>query len=430
MRKTLAALTAGTLAALAGCAVLDAPDAARVATGITSQLLCGGTFVSGLDTERVFVERVMSVPTMTWVNWALGYQVDPARREVRATLAGGFESRAVYREGSGCLVVRGDETVPAPLMRPPASGNAMPPQPDIAGADVVAPGSPTLRAALDHAFADSASPPFHHTHALLVLRDGQLIAERYAPGIGPETPLHGFSATKSVINALLGILVRDGKLRLDQPAPLPAWQAAGDPRHAITVEHLLRQVPGLDFAQNNSGFDPTARMSFVARDKAAMAEAAQLQVAPGTRWAYTDGNFLLLSRVIRDAAGGREEDVLQFMQRELFGPVGMRHVSIDVDATGTPMGAANVYASARDWARFGLLYLNDGMAGGRRILPPGWVRTAASQTLDTGHRRAVRAPGHRALRRVGRAGRRHPVHGRGGGRCAGGRQELAWISAP
>jgi CubicO group peptidase (beta-lactamase class C family) len=387
MRKTPLAIAAAIAfaATLSGCTALDAPDAARVATGITSQLLCGGTFVSGLDTERVFAERVKSVPTMTWINWALRYEVDPTRREVRSTLAGGFESRAVFREGSGCLVLHGDEPAPAPATPPQRDETAASSQPDIAGSAVVEPAGASMHAAFDHAFAEPASPPYHHTHALLVLRDGRLVAERYASGIGPATPLLGFSATKSVTHAMVGLLVREGKLALDQPAPLPMWRRDGDPRGAITIDQLLRQVPGLDFAQTNSGLDPTSRMSFVARDKAAMAETAEPIAAPGTRWAYTDSNYLLLSRVIRDAAGGREQDVLQFLQRELFGPAGMRNVSIDVDATGTPMGAANLYASARDWARFGLLYLNDGVASGRRILPPGWVRHASTQTLDTGY---------------------------------------------
>jgi CubicO group peptidase (beta-lactamase class C family) len=149
---------------------------------------------------------------------------------------------------------------------------------------------------------------------------------------------------------------------------------------------LLRQTPGLDFAQTNTGFDPTSRMSFVERDPAAFAEAALPIAAPGTRWGYTDGNFALLARIIRDAAGGQARDVLELAQHELWGPLGMQHVTLEFDATGTPMGGGWMFASARDWARFGLLYLDDGVApGGQRILPPGWVRHAATPTLDTGY---------------------------------------------
>jgi CubicO group peptidase (beta-lactamase class C family) len=172
----------------------------------------------------------------------LRYEVDPLRREVRSTLAGAFESRAVFREGSGCLVLHGDEPMPSPVARPEHAGLAAL-QDDIAGPAVVEPADAPMRAAFDHAFTESASPPRHHTHALLVMRDGKLIAERYAPGIGPATPLLGFSATKSVTHALVGILVRDGKLALDQPAPLSAWRHDDDPRRDITIDHLLRHVP-------------------------------------------------------------------------------------------------------------------------------------------------------------------------------------------
>ena len=129
-----------------------------------------------------------------------------------------------------------------------------------------------------------------------------------------------------------------------------------------------------------TAFDPSAYMVFGVRDMAAFAEKAPLQAAPGTRWTYTNGNTILLSRIIRDSTGGDAASVLAFARRELFDKLGMRHVTLEFDATGTPIGSSHMLASARDWARFGLLYLNDGVAGGERLLPPGWVDYSAAAT--------------------------------------------------
>ncbi|MDH4393490.1 MAG: serine hydrolase, partial [Aquabacterium sp.] len=221
----------------------------------------------------------------------------------------------------------------------------------------------------------------HHTRAVVVLQQGRLVGERYASGFGPDTPMPGFSASKSVTNALIGILVQQGRLAVDQPGALPAWQDPADPRHAITLAQLLRQTAGLDLLQDNSGFDASAQIMFTVRDKAAAAAAAPLASAPGQRWAYADTNYLLLSRVVRDAAGGEADSLRRFMQTSLFGPAGMRHARMDLDATGTGMGAAQVSATARDWARLGQLFLDDGVVAGRRLLPPGWVAWSTTPTV-------------------------------------------------
>jgi len=218
-----------------------------------------------------------------------------------------------------------------------------------------------------------------------VVKDGRIIAERYADGIGLDTPLLGFSATKSVISALTGILMRQGKLTLDQPAPVAAWQDPNDPRHAITVDQLLRHTAGLALGSSlqaslGAALEPVNRMKFMETDMAGFAEAAPLETPPGSAWNYHDGNYLILSKLIRDATGGRPADVLRFARAELFAPLGMRHVTLEFDGAGTPEGSTQMLASARDWARFGMLYLNDGIAGGKRILPEGWVNYSAQPT--------------------------------------------------
>ena len=360
----------------------------RVATSVVSHHLCSDTFVSGLDPDQAYAESLRPRGGMGLVNWALRYDVDRARRQVRTTVAGGFESRAVYRDGLGCLVTHPDGAAEPPsadaLGTPPAPASASV-FPEIAGPAVVDPTDPRLRTALDDAFAEPSRPPYRWTKAVVVVHNGHIVAERYGPGYDVNTPILGYSDTKSVISALVGILVRDGRLAVDQPAPVPAWWDPQDPRHAITPDHLLRMTSGLALGESGSPFSPVSRMLYLERDMAGYAESARLSAPPGSHWAYTSGNTLILSRIIRDAVGGRTDDVRRFAERELFGPLGMRTVTLEFDATGTPVGSTYMFASARDWARFGMLYLHDGVVGGRRILPEGWVRYSTTPTLDTGY---------------------------------------------
>ncbi|HJR00772.1 MAG TPA: serine hydrolase, partial [Methylomirabilota bacterium] len=242
-----------------------------------------------------------------------------------------------------------------------------------------------LTAALAGAFAEPDGPPARRTHAVVVVHDGRVVAERYAAGFGVDTPVHGWSATKSVNNALLGILVRQGKLRMEDPAPVAAWQAPGDPRRAITPDQLLRMQSGLDLGDSltasfSTAWDTSARMAFTEPDMAGFAEGAALTAAPGTRWTYANGNPAILARILRDRVGGHAADVLRFARRELFEPLGIRSATLELDATGTPIASAFLFATPRDWARFGLLFLEDGVVGGARILPEGWVRYSTTPT--------------------------------------------------
>lgn len=377
-------LAATAVIGVAGFVAVRADRAMRITTGSISHVLCRGAFVSGLSADQVYRDILLPVPGVERIDWAVRREVDFARREVRTRLAGAFEARSVHRDGLGCRVVRGTPPTNATVSERvgAVAHGTVSPLPEIAGPEIVEPRDQRLRAALARAFVEPAEPPYRRTHAVVVVHDGRIVAERYAPGYGVDTPVPGYSGTKSVVSALIGILVRERRLSVDEPAPVREWQHPGDPRRGITIDHLLRMTSGLAWTEplTGGGIDSASRMYFVERDMAGFAARAPLEMAPGSTWNYNSGNTMLLSGIIRDAVGGRAEDVLRFAHRELFGPLGMRQVTLEFDATGTPVGGGGMLAPARDWARFGVLYANDGVIDGRRILPEGWVRYSASPT--------------------------------------------------
>jgi CubicO group peptidase (beta-lactamase class C family) len=364
--------------ALAGCGSLRPDRALAVAPHLVSHQLCSAVFVAGLEPDSYYREFI--APNLSILEPLVHYDLDRQRQEVTATFAGGFRSRAVYRGAEGCLVVQGpvNEPAVAPLQTP----SLLPP---VAGADVVTPDDPALIAAIEHEFADPGPEGPRLTKAVVIAHNGRIIAERYAPGYGVETPILGWSMTKSVTNALVGILVRDGKVSVTGPAPVAAWAAPTDPHHGISIDNLLRMTSGLEFGQSltqnwKTAFDPTAQMVFATPDMAAVAERASVGSAPGAIWRYSNGNTMLLSRIVRNAVGGDAASVLRFVHTELFDKLGMTRSTLEFDAVGTPLGATHMWAPARDWARFGMLYLNDGVVGGVRILPAGWVDYSARLT--------------------------------------------------
>jgi CubicO group peptidase (beta-lactamase class C family) len=374
------------ISAIAWFAICVSPGI-KVGTAVVSQTLCSAAFVSGLDSDQMYVEAIKPNPGQTRLAKRLRYQVDREKREVRATWAGTFQSRSVYHDGFGCTLVHDSSGSGESFGSAASVGGGVVASSAEKSGDVlhleVQPPNPKLEAALDEAFAEPVKPPFHRVKAIVILHDGKIVAERYASGYGVSTPILGYSVSKSVTSALIGILVRQGKLSVAQRAPVPAWSDPSDPRHDITIDELLRMTSGLALEESDSGFDPVSRMLFLERDMAGFAEHARLKATPGASWEYTSGNTLILSRILRDAAGGRAQDVAEFAQRELFAPLGITTATIGFDSTGTPVGSIYMFASARDWARFGSLYLHDGVFDGKRILPEGWVNYSATPTLDT-----------------------------------------------
>jgi CubicO group peptidase (beta-lactamase class C family) len=378
-------MVAGVLiaAVLVALGVIYRPDRAiRTATGSVADALCAKTFVSGLDPQASFAE-IMERPGIRRLRFAMRYRIDRIARTADVSAAGLFATHAIFHEGLGCVRVQGAREpyvlrIDLEALRKP---KAPPLLPEIAGPAVVEPSDAALKAALDHAFEEPAEPPFRRTKAVVVVRDDRVIAERYAPGIGIDTPLPSFSMTKSVVNALLGIMTQQGLTSPSLPAPIPEWHGANDPRREIEVGHLMRMTSGLALDETGDPLNPSEQM-FQHNDMARFVVDAPLIAAPGTRWAYSSATTQILARIIREAVGGPEQ-TLTYAWRELFDPLGMRSVTLAFDGSGTLQGANNMLASARDWARFGLLYLHDGEIGGKHILHEEWVNYTTWTTLDT-----------------------------------------------
>jgi CubicO group peptidase (beta-lactamase class C family) len=194
------------------------------------------------------------------------------------------------------------------------------------------------------------------------------VAERYAEGFGASTPLLGWSMTKSVVAGLVGALVKEGRLKLDRSAGWPP--ASGDERDRISVADLLSMSSGLRFDESYGAISDITRMLYLKSDMAGFAHAQPLLHAPGTFWSYSSGTANILSRIVQDAAGGLGA---AYPNERLFKPLGMTSAIIETDEDGTLVGSSYMYATARDWARYGQFLLQDGVWNGREILPRGYV---------------------------------------------------------
>ncbi len=371
--RTLLRLAALLVALLLILRIVGRPFASP-ALGYIAKVTCSQVFVGGLSADAAIAE----LPKLA-VTKAIRTTVDVPARRARATLPLILTREARYHAGLGCtLVPLGADLVTFPeLSEAAALSDSLAARPWPEGDQPLAtvPASidmAKLAAALDRAFSEPSSGE-RNTRAIVVVHQGRIVAERYATGFGPETRFPGWSMTKSVGSALVGTLVRDGALALDQRALFAAWRAPGDRRADITLRHLLWMSDGLDAEESYAPNGGATRLLFGSRDIAATAMANPSAVAPGERWYYSSATSNLLSQLVRDRVGGSLQDYLTFPRRVLFDRIGMRSAVMEPDATGLFVGSSFMYATARDWARFGQFYLQDGVWNGERLLPEGWV---------------------------------------------------------
>ena len=273
----------------------------------------------------------------------------------------------------------------APALAACSSGGQGPaPLSEAALSAVVAdPGAPReeLARSIDDMFADREAG---ETRAILVMHAGRIVAERYAPGYGKDTRFIGWSMAKSVTGVMIGMLVADGRLRLDESVPVAEWQRSGDPRGEITLRQLLQMRSGLRHTEGGREITKAdeVRMLFLdgRNDMAAYAEAEPLEAEPGRVFNYSSGTSVILADVAtRTLAGNadaaaRHNAMADYLRTRLFEPLGLHSMTAEYDAAGTLIGSSMIHATARDWAAFGDFLRNSGSVKGAQIVPRDWIQ--------------------------------------------------------
>ncbi len=369
----------------------DIPYQSPASLGAASyaKILCSAVFVSGRDVEEarrnsayfLMAERDRTQPVRVEVN--------RERRRVSATLRGTTRTAAFYGD-QGCVIhpeghdrvfftpVAVTTTLPDAGRQPWPMGDAPSTAAWPAGLDKA-----RLEAAVDRAFAD----PEGLTAAVVVVHQGQIVGERYMPGITRDTQLESWSMGKSLTATLVGLELQRGTFRLDDPAPVPAWRRPGDPRGAIRVRDVMQMSSGLSFTgQDDRHLDPATQYHdhfFIyagAVDAFAYATSSPLEFAPGVVGRYRNSDPMTLGFLVRQSVEARGETYLTYPQRALFDRIGIRRQVLEPDPWGNFLLSGYDYGTARNWARLGMLYLQDGVWQGQRLLPEGFttfVRTPA-----------------------------------------------------
>lgn len=358
-----------------------------VGLGYAAWDLCTRVLATGDDADRVRTRYTgPKVSPLPWI-WRVRQGADEV--EARTWLpVPSWRRLAVYRPGIGCTLLppgvdRATWARTSPALRPPAvppaldAAAARRPWPEGEGAAESPPAHTALPVALERAaaalFAETTDDPRarQNTQAVLVLHQGRLVYERYAPGYGPHSLLPGWSMTKTLTALWAGALQGRGVLALDQPLGLPAW--AGTDKAGITWRHALNLAPGLAWNEGHAGFSSVSDMLFSHGDHAAYAAAMPLEAPPGTRFNYSTGTSALLGAAVRQRLGGDAQRTLDSVWRDLLAPLGVRAGFVEPDATGTPAAGARGVLRPRDWLRLGELVRRDGQWLGRTVVPADFI---------------------------------------------------------
>ncbi len=355
---------------------------AQAGSAYVAKTLCSGVLMAEMDDAQLWGAELSRARGL------VNAKLIPDQGEVVADALWGLVSaRATRQSNLGCSLYHQD-LPPVSLPEQPRPVSSDPPSTSMPWrlAPLAPDASPgvldeqQLQEALDEAFREPDPQNPRRTRAVVVVRNGWVVAERYARGVSPATPLIGWSVTKALTHALVGIAVKENLLQLDRPVQVPEWHLPEDPRRAITLDQLLRMSSGLAFTEVYGDFETdVVKMLLHSDDAAAYAAGKPLEAKPGTLWHYSSGDSNLITRGLRLALSD-DAAYWRFPYEQLFQPLGMGSAVFETDPSGTFVGSSLAYATARDWARFGLLYLHDGVWGDRRLLPHGWVKHAITPT--------------------------------------------------
>jgi CubicO group peptidase (beta-lactamase class C family) len=349
-----------------------------------AKIMCSAVFITGLD-PAFAAENVGYFTSPYETRAKLGKPViDRATRSVSVSVPNGVTRTARHFGSQGCITLPKGQTelsfkpivvksqLPDASTQPWPMGDRLPKDPLPSQIDAA-----RVRQAIDAAF----EPADALTAALVVTWKGRLIGERYGNGITPQTPLEGWSMAKSLTATLLGILIKDGVYDLWQPAPVPEWQKPGDPRSRIRIADIMHMSSGLrirapqDPEYDSAGPYPDHLYLYTGSvDSFRYAATRPQQWPPNTVGRYRNTDPVLINYLIRLAVEKRGEEYLSFPQRALFDVLGIRTMVIETDPFGNFLAQGYDFASARDWARLGNLYLQDGVWNGRRVLPEGYAK--------------------------------------------------------
>ncbi|MCQ0033455.1 class C beta-lactamase-related serine hydrolase [Burkholderia glumae] len=338
------------------------------ATGYASHYLCVRVLAGGeADPQTVFEREVKPINPLFRV---VTYRID---RDTATASAAGLgllrKTVALYRPGLGCTV---SPATDLDALRAQGQGLGLP-----AASDPETPGAaepPALAKVLDRALAEPGPKSLRNTLAVVVRQHGAIVGERYAPGVGTETPLLGWSMTKTVTGLLAGTLVADGKLSLDQTDLMPEWSAPDDPRRSIQLRNLLQWNSGLDYHEGYLPGSDTTTMLYQSADMAHFVASRPLAQPPGHQVDYQSGGSVLVANIAARALSSRPLAIVPFARARLFAPLGIHTAMLEPDAAGTLVGGSYMLASARDWSKIGQLILQHGEWRGRRIVDADWIR--------------------------------------------------------